>query len=175
MSGATSRRPGRTFGPPDDLKTLLSLNRKFEEAEDLNVRGDTDRSIALLQELIGERTDFDNPYLFLVTVYQKRRRLEEALAVLKTGSRANPRNYRLAVEYGIVLAETGRNDEALEVLTKAAGMIDWDPELWNYLGVAYWNKGDIDRALTAYEQALTLDPEYAVVLSNLGPSRPPWP
>ncbi len=54
------------------------------------------------------------------------------------------------------------------MLKKAAGMIDWDPELWNYLGVAYWNKGDLDNAVTAYERALSLDPQYAVVLSNLG-------
>jgi arylsulfatase A-like enzyme/Flp pilus assembly protein TadD len=156
------------FGPPDDLKTLLPYNRKFEEAQDLYFRGDAEKSIALLRELLRERPDFDNPYLFLVTVYEKQRRLADAEAVLKTGVEANPRNYKLAIEYGIVLAERGRNDEAIGVLQKASGMIDWDPELWNYLGVAYWNKGDLDNAVTAYEHALSLDPKYAVVLSNLG-------
>jgi arylsulfatase A-like enzyme/Flp pilus assembly protein TadD len=156
------------FGPKDDLKTLLPFNRKFEEAVDLNVRGNAERSITLLRELIAERKDFDNPYLYLATVLQSRRRLEEAMAVLEKGSKDNPRSYKLAMEYGIVLAETGRNDEALGVLTRAAGMIDWDPELWNYLGVAYWNKGDLDHARTAYEKALALDPGYAVVLNNLG-------
>jgi arylsulfatase A-like enzyme/Flp pilus assembly protein TadD len=156
------------FGPPDDLKTLLPFNRKFEEAQDLYFRGQAERSIVLLQELIRGRPDFDNPYLFLVTVYEKQGRLADAEAVLKTGVAANPRNYRLAVEYGNVLAERGRNDEAISLLNKTSGMIDWDPELWNYLGVAYWNKGDLDNAVTAYEHALSLDPKYAVVLSNLG-------
>jgi len=81
---------------------------------------------------------------------------------------ANPRNYKLAIEHGIVLAELGQNDEAIAVLDKSAAMIDWDPELWNYLGVAYWNKGDLPDAVTAYERALTLDPKYGTVLSNLG-------
>jgi arylsulfatase A-like enzyme/Flp pilus assembly protein TadD len=156
------------FGPPDDLKTLLPYNRKFEEAQDLYFRGDAEKSISLLRELLRERPDFDNPYLFLVTVYEKQHRLAEAEAILKTGVEANPRNYKLAIEYGIVLAERGRNDEAVGVLQKASGMIDWDPELWNYLGVAYWNKGDFDNAVAAYEHALSLDPKYAVVLSNLG-------
>ena len=58
------------FGPADDLKTLLPFNRKFEEAEDLYSAGQTGQSIDLLRELIRERPDFDNPYLFLVTVYE---------------------------------------------------------------------------------------------------------
>jgi arylsulfatase A-like enzyme/Flp pilus assembly protein TadD len=161
--------PAKTdFGPEDDLKTLLPFNRKFEEAQDSYFRGEADRSIGLLKDLVRERPDFDNPYLFLVTIYEKQHRLADAEAVLKAGAEANPRNYKLAIEYGIVLAENGRNDEAIQVLGKASGIIDWDPELWNYLGVAYWNKGDLENARHTYEHALSLDPKYAVVLSNLG-------
>ncbi|HOW84575.1 MAG TPA: sulfatase-like hydrolase/transferase [Candidatus Aminicenantes bacterium] len=156
------------FGPEDDLKTLLPFNRKFEQAQDLYFRGQVEPSISLLRELVRDRPDFDNPYLFLVTVYEKAGRLAEAEAILKKGAAANPRNYKLAIERGIVLAEMGRNDEAVAVLDRAAAIIDWDPELWNYLGVAYWNKGDLDRAMEAYERALALDPRYAAVLSNLG-------
>jgi arylsulfatase A-like enzyme/Flp pilus assembly protein TadD len=161
--------PDKTdFGPQDDLKTLLPYNRKFEEAQDFYFRRQPDRSIGLLRELIRERPDFDNPYLFLVTICEKQRRLGDAEAILKAGTEANPKNYKLAIEYGIVLAERGRNDEAIGVLKAASRLIDWDPELWNYVGVAYWNKGDLDQAASAYEQALSLDPKYAVVLSNLG-------
>ena len=156
------------FGPGDDLKTLLPFNRKFEEAVDLNIRGDTERSISLLRALFSERKDFDNAYLYLATILQSRRRLEEAAAVLEKGVNDNPRSYKLAMEYGIALAETGRNDAALDILTKASGMIEWDPELWNYIGVAYWNKGDLERARASYEKALALEPGYAVVLNNLG-------
>jgi arylsulfatase A-like enzyme/Flp pilus assembly protein TadD len=164
--------PAKTdFGPADDLKALLPYNQKFERAQDLYFRGQTEPSIALLLELVKERPDFDNPYLFLVTVYEKQGRLAEAEALLKAGEAANPRNYKLAIEHGIVLAEIGRNDEAVAVLDKAAGMIDWDPELWNYMGVAYWNKGDLANAIAAYERALALDPKYAAVLANLGTAR----
>jgi arylsulfatase A-like enzyme/Flp pilus assembly protein TadD len=161
--------PAKTdFRPADDLKTLLPYNQKFERAQDLYFRGQTEPSIALLRELVKERPDFDNPYLFLVTVYEKQGRLAEAEALLKAGVAANPRNYKLAIEHGIVLAEIGRSDQAVAILEKAAGMIDWDPELWNYMGVAYWNKGDLANAVTAYERALALDPKYAAVLANLG-------
>ncbi len=156
------------FEPADDLKTLLPFNRMFEDAVDLNSRGETNKSIALLRRLILERADFDNPYLYLVTVLQTQRRFDEAVAVLKKGYDDNPRNYKIAIEYGISLADVGRNDEALVVLNKASGLIDWDPELWNYLGVAYFNKGDLEKALASYNRALSLDPKYAIVLTNLG-------
>jgi arylsulfatase A-like enzyme/Flp pilus assembly protein TadD len=156
------------FEPADDLKTLLPFNRMFEDAVDLNSRGETNKSIALLRRLILERADFDNPYLYLVTVLQTQRRFDEAVAVLKKGYDDNPRNYKIMIEYGISLADVGRNDEALIVLNKASVLIDWDPELWNYLGVAYFNKGDLEKALASYNRALSLDPKYAIVLTNLG-------
>lgn len=158
----------KSFGPADDLKTLLPFNRKFEEAQALYFKGQADQSVRMLKELITAKPDFDNPYLFLVTIYEKQKRLADAESILKSGSEANPSNYKLAIEYGIALASAGKNDQAIDVLTRARKIIDWDPELWNYLGVAYWNKGDLDRAVEAYRYALDLDPGYAVVLANLG-------
>jgi Flp pilus assembly protein TadD len=161
--------PAKTsFGPADDLKTLLPYNQRFEEAQALYMAGELDQSIILLQRLIQDRPDFDNPYLFMVTILERQHRLAEAEALLKKGSESNPNNYKLAIEYGIALVQDGRNDEAIARLNKASGVIDWDPELWNYLGVAYWNKGDQDQALKAYERALSFDPKYAMVLANLG-------
>ncbi len=156
------------FGPEDDLKTLRPFNRMFDRVLALYLRGQKEDSIKLLRQLIQERPDFDSAYLFLVTLYEEQNKMAEAEAVLRKGAESNPRSYKLAVEYGIVLAEAGRNDEAISVLNKASGLIDWDPELWNYLGVAYWNKGDLKQALAAYNKGLALDPEYAVVLNNLG-------
>ena len=156
------------FGPADDLKALLPAEVKFEEAQDLYWRGQAGQSVTILKELVRGHPDFDGPYIFLVTVYEKQGRTADAEAVLRAGVEANPRSFKLAVQYGVVLAERGKNDEAIAVLNKAAGVIDWDPELWNYIGVAYWNKGDLTNAIAAYEHALSLEPRYAVVLSNLG-------
>jgi arylsulfatase A-like enzyme len=139
--------PAKTnFGPADDLKTLLPYYRKYEETQDCYSRGEADRSISLLKELVRERPDFDSAYLFLVAIYEKQHRLADVEAVLKTGSEANPRSYILALEYGMLLVQIGRNDEAIRVLEKALAIIDWDPEPWNYLGVAYWNMGNYREA-----------------------------
>ena len=58
--------------------------------------------------MISKRPEFDNPYLFLVSIYEKEHRLDEVEDLLKAGFEANPRNYKLAVDYGMVLANRGR-------------------------------------------------------------------
>lgn len=158
----------KIFGPEDDLKTLLPFNQKFEKAQELFYVGKTAESIKLLREIISGRPDFDNPYLFLTTIYEKTGRLEEARKLLEDGVRLNPRNFKLWMELGIVQVQLNRYEEAISSLNRALELIDWDPDLWNYLGVAYGNKGDLYRAKEIYEKGLTLAPDYAVLLTNLG-------
>jgi arylsulfatase A-like enzyme/Flp pilus assembly protein TadD len=156
------------FTPQDDLKTLLPFNRKFEEAMETYDKGNVERCIELLRQLISERKDFDNAYSYLASIYIKQKRLKEAVAMLQQAHADNPTSYKIALDYGSFLMEVGRYDESIATLKKAMTLIDYDPELWNFLGVDYWNKGDVERALEAYQHALSLDKDYTIVLNNLG-------
>jgi Flp pilus assembly protein TadD len=42
-----------------------------------------------------------------------------------------------------------------------------DPEIWNFLGIAYWNIGRVSEAKRAYEKSISLDEKYPIPLSNL--------
>ena len=44
----------------------------------------------------------------------------------------------------------------------------YDPELFNYIGVAYFKKGDFKRAIDHYNKVLELDHNYAPVYNNFG-------
>jgi tetratricopeptide (TPR) repeat protein len=46
--------------------------------------------------------------------------------------------------------------------------MDIDPEIWNFLGLAYWNKGNLEDAQKAYEKSISLDNEYPISYNNLG-------
>jgi len=70
--------------------------------------------------------------------------------------------------FGMFLIDEGRYDEAIPLLDESLGLIDFDPETWNYLGVAYWHKERYDDALKAYERALSIDKNYAIVFNNRG-------
>jgi len=165
-----SARPAarKTFTAADDLKTLLPFNQKWMEAMLLRDQGRTDEGIKLLEELVAGRKDFDLAFTYLAHFLKERGRFDEAVEVLRDGVANNPENFTILTAYGIILVEAGRFDEAVGLLNRALDIIDYDPEAWNYLGVALWNKGDFAEARKAYERALALDADDAIVIANLG-------
>jgi arylsulfatase A-like enzyme/Flp pilus assembly protein TadD len=158
----------RDFTPEDDLKTLLPFQNKLMLAMGAYHKGDLETGIRLLREITGERRDFDLAYAYLATLYKERRRLPEAVEVLKEGYRNCPKSYQVITTFGIVLVEIGEYDAALGLLEEGLGLMDYDPEIWNTMGMAYWKKGDLDRALQAYAKCLELDANYPVAYNNIG-------
>jgi arylsulfatase A-like enzyme/Flp pilus assembly protein TadD len=159
---------GKTFTVRDDLKTLLPYHTKWMKAVASYSKGQTEEGIALLKEVVAERKDFDLAYTYLANFYKKQKRMKEAVAVLLDAYRNNPASFRIMSTYGIFLVDAGRFAEAVEVLTRAIALIDFDPEVWNYLGVAYWSQGKHDEAQTAYDRGLVLDANYPYLINNIG-------
>lgn len=158
----------KDFTARDDLKTLLPFHAKWMKATAAYHAGRTSEGIDLLREVIAERKDFDLAYTYLANFTKEQGRPKEAEAVLREAHENNPGSFRIMTAYGIAMIDAGRFDEAIDLLKKSLGIIDFDPETWNYLGVAYWNKGLYDEALKAYDQALSLDRNYAIVFNNRG-------
>ncbi|MCX6576482.1 MAG: sulfatase-like hydrolase/transferase [Candidatus Aminicenantes bacterium] len=158
----------KNFTEKDDLKTLLPYHTKCMKAVSAYSKGQVEEGIALLKEIIAERKDFDLAYTHLANFYKKQKRLKDAVSVLLDAYQNNPSSFRIMTTYGIFLVDAGRFDEAVEVLKKGLALIDFDPEVWNYLGVAYWSQGDYDAARKAYERALALDSNYPNLINNLG-------
>jgi Flp pilus assembly protein TadD len=70
--------------------------------------------------------------------------------------------------FGIFLTEVREYEAAIQILGEGLKLIDYDPDLWNYLGVAYWRKGDLDEALDAFDKSLALDHNYSIAFNNMG-------
>lgn len=84
---------------------------------------------------------------------------------------AAPDDPRVVGEYGKVLAQQGRTDDALAFLDRA---IELQPDNWTFysaLGVAYDQNGDRAKAADAYKHALALKPDEPAVLNNYAVSR----
>ena len=166
---ASPQKPEKKeFTAKDDLKTLLPYHAKWMQATLAYSAGRSTEGIRLLKEIVAERKDFDLAYTYLANFYQEQKRPADAEAVLREALANNPASFRTNTALGIIMIDNGRFDEAIGLLNRSLASIDFDPETWNYLGVAYWNTGRLDEALEAYERALSLDANYAIVFNNRG-------
>ena len=157
-----------SYGPEDDLKTLLPFEQKLKLATQWKNAGRTAESVKLLEEIIKARSDFVPAYFRLSEVYESKGLVEERLQVLDRGLTANPKNYVMIAGYGVILVNSERLEKGIEILSRAIAISDQDAEVWNSLGMALWKTGDFEKARAHFEQALALDPDDAIFNDNMG-------
>lgn len=156
------------FTRKDDLKVLLPLQNRMLDALGRLQEGRRDESISELKKIIAESPGFILVYSQLANIYQEAGQADLAIETLRDGLSKNPDNGSLLSRLGIILAEANRHREAIEILEKCAARESFDPENFNYLGVAYYKSGDFASALANYRKALELDSNYASVFNNIG-------
>ena len=69
---------------------------------------------------------------------------------------------------GVLVHQTGRNDEALDLIKRAVRKDTTQPSVFNNLGEVYRALGRFEDAERCYRQALVLKPDYAEAHNNLG-------
>jgi Flp pilus assembly protein TadD len=84
---------------------------------------------------------------------------------------AQPDDARVVGEYGKLLVQQGRSNDAVQFLRRAVELAPSDWTFYSALGVAYDQLADPVNAKLAYERALALKPGEAAVLNNFGMSR----
>ena len=160
---------GLSFSAESDIKTLLPYQNKTMAAMDRYENGAVEKAEALLQEIITERNDFDVAYTNLAVIYKEQGRILDALQVLKYGHEQLPRNYEILLTYISYLLTANRYHDVVEVFhSQQLRKVDHDPEIWNSLGAAYIGLSEFEKALEAFDKALSIDSEYPVALSNSG-------
>jgi arylsulfatase A-like enzyme/Flp pilus assembly protein TadD len=157
-----------SYGPEDDLKTLLPWQQKLDQAAVLFDEGQVDKGIAQIDEILQQRKDLVPAYIYLSDIYKAQGRFDLANITLNEGLNNNPDNYALLSTYGIFLVRQGNWDKGIEVLGKALSLLDFDYELWNYLGYASMRKGEDKKALEFYNKSISLNDSDAQVYFNLG-------
>ncbi len=161
-------RSKNSYGEEDDLKTLLPLRQNLDKAIILHDAGRAEESIKLLNETIQQRKDFAEAYLYLYHIYKAQGQKEKVLETLEEGMSNNPEHFAIVSTYGIYLVKERMWDKGIEVLEKSLALVDFDPEVRDFLGLAYMRKGMVQKALEQYREALVLDDSDAMVYSNLG-------
>jgi Flp pilus assembly protein TadD len=97
--------------------------------------------------------------------------MSDALETLEAGVSANPNDYSLLSSLGRLLVQARRYDRAAEVLGRALAVMDFDPTIWDDLGIVAMRKGDYANALDYLAKAVELDGTFALTFSNIGAVR----
>jgi protein O-GlcNAc transferase len=94
-------------------------------------------------------------------------RLPQAEAIYRQVLQVAP-NHPDALHFlGLIAHQTGNNDTAVELISKAISVIP-SSSMYCNLGTALRNQGKLDAAVESYHRALSITPDYAEAHYNLG-------
>jgi Flp pilus assembly protein TadD len=91
-----------------------------------------------------------------------------ALERINTYLAANPKDAQAMFMKGIILAESGKREEAIRAFTDLTEKYPNLPEPYNNLAVLHADAGQYDKAKKALETAIKTHPSYATAHENLG-------
>jgi Tfp pilus assembly protein PilF len=93
--------------------------------------------------------------------------LEDAVDLLREALRAVGGRAPIYVELGLVYMAQGRDDLAELVLTKAAGLDEKNPIIWNALAMVSMERGKDQEAFERFDKASSLAPDYLDARFNI--------
>ncbi|MGH9699819.1 MAG: tetratricopeptide repeat protein [Candidatus Acidiferrales bacterium] len=125
--------------------------------------GDYDRAVELYKTSI-ETHPTAEAHTFLGWTYHFQGKVEDAIAECKRAISVDPDFGNPYNDIGSYLISLGRIDEAIPWLEQAIAAPRYEPRHFPYfnLGRAYFAKGMILRAREYFQQALQIEPEYAL-------------
>ena len=154
---------GACANKPKDGDITGSIRNPFATAES-NPRSEVER----LGEAYRNNSGDPQAAIAFAQVLRRTEQQAQAVAVLEQATIKNPSHMALAGEYGRALADVGRLQQALEVLSRAHTPDQPDWRILNAQGAINDQLGNYKAARRYYQTALKIVPEEPSVLSNLG-------
>jgi protein O-mannosyl-transferase len=123
--------------------------------------------VALWEDTVAKSPNKIRPRFQLAEAYYDLHRFPSAVANYEIASHLGPPDYRLLVNFGLALDQTGRHDQALEKLQQASTM-EVDAEVWTLIGQVYGEQGKITEALQALQRAESINPQFEMTYAIRG-------
>lgn len=163
---ASSAPAKASYGPEDDPKRLLELDRKIQQIIDRYSRGQVEEAVRLAREAVSERPSMPLGHSLLAQGLLEAGRTAEALEVMRRARAQGAASDVLLRQLGLTLAEGGQAAEAIEILRPLAGTEDTDS--MNALALALSEAGRQREAWELLQKVLKLDPDNAGACEELG-------
>jgi len=135
----------------------------LQQAYKAQMEGDYDRAVELYKNSL-EWHPTAEAHTFLGWTYHFQGKVDEAIAECKRAIEVDPDFGNPYNDIGAYLIALGRNDEAIPWLERATEAPRYDPRHYPYfnLGRVYYAKGMINRAREYFQEALRIEPRYAL-------------
>jgi arylsulfatase A-like enzyme/Tfp pilus assembly protein PilF len=164
LGGAGSTK--KSFTAADDPKNLVDLDNKMHDVIAAYEAHDLPRASKLAKEVVAARPDMAAGRELLAFILQQQERVGDAIENLRAAMKSGQETEGIRVQLGLLLTETGKLDEAVEVLAPLAK--GTNPDALNAYGIALADQGKLDEAVVLFQRVLQLDPNNAPALQNLG-------
>ena len=135
----------------------------LQQAYRAQMEGDYDRAIELYRNSL-ELHETAEAHTFLGWTYHFQGRVDDAIAECKRAIEVDPDFGNPYNDIGAYLIALGRNDEAIPWLERATEAPRYDPRHYPFfnLGRVYYAKGMITKAREFFQEALRIEPQYAL-------------
>ncbi len=131
-----------------------------------------DYSSAIENFMKAESIRKNDPKLYhaMGLAYMGKGLLKESLSYFEKALKINPDYSEARNNFGVVLYQLGRFDEAIREFEKVLSDVLYKTPQQAYLnlGLVYYAKGDIRRAVFYFKKAISVDPGFALAYANLG-------
>jgi tetratricopeptide (TPR) repeat protein len=164
------------LGQPDEaiesLRAALAAQPNNSDAHRAlavvyRARGRWEDAIAEYKEAIALRPTSLQTYLELSSTYARTGRYQDAEEILKQAIALDPNDSRAYINLGATYSQIPENERALEYFLRGNQI---QPQRRGWIGIATMNYrlGRYEKAVSAYLEALKLDPKSDLTHANLG-------
>ena len=142
------------------VRTLGDMGAGEAQKENL------DKAVEQFQAILKVQPDDTYSSLWLARLYRFENKHDEAEKVLRATVNRDPSNGAALEQLSQLLVDEGRSQEAITLLTQAAGD-SASPDIYDLLGDAYAQSKDYAKSEDAYRKAVEEDPDDAAHVHGL--------
>ncbi len=169
--GEALERLGALDAAVDAYRAALAERPSFKKASNnltlaLVKGGKGPEAVVRAQALVAANPDDPDRY-FTLGLAQSEQDVNEAIRSFHRALELNPRHTLARYNLALVLRRADRLNDAIDELQRAIA-IEPRAEAQYTLGVIYWHRGDLDRAIAALRGAIATEPRYADAHFTLG-------
>jgi arylsulfatase A-like enzyme/Tfp pilus assembly protein PilF len=164
ISGSAST--AKVYTASDDPKNLVGLDSEMHDAISAFETHHLAQALDMARNVVSKRPDMTAARELLAFMLEQNDRIPEAIEQLKIVVAAPGSNDSSAVQLALLLSQTGHANDALKLLEPHRSSND--PDVLNAYGAALLDAGRPDDAAAQFQHILSIDPNNAPALQNLG-------